>query len=62
MPKIDSGDIKNRARRSGISMKQLAKACQVPYGTLMQYLNDFVENVPQHIVDAIEEELKRNEN
>ena len=61
MPKIDSGNIKYRARVAGVSMKQLADACSIPYGTLMQYVNDFVKEVPQHVVDAMDKCLKQYE-
>lgn len=52
--------LKLRIRKSGLRIVDVAKRVNLPYSTLAGYLNGVVP-MPKHILERIEEELKKVE-
>lgn len=53
-------ELKRKIVMSGKTRLQIAKAINVPYGTLTGYLNEFIP-MPEHVREAIEKEIKGDE-
>ena len=53
-------ELKLRIRKSGLRIVDIARLIKLPYSTLAGYLNKVVP-MPTHILERIEEELKKVE-